>query len=98
MSLPRDRLQDDDVYNAVAMAALMNRPEFDWLVPPQADVMTGTRKLKKSTVISALGRLGDDDAIQACARHICQERMTTREALAFIRRYRFGLSHGNVDA
>jgi hypothetical protein len=51
---------------------------YQWLI----DRASGTLK---QTTLSALGRLGDADAIRTVAEHICVRRMRTKDAVSLIR-------------
>jgi hypothetical protein len=46
----------------------------------------------------ALGRLGNDQLIEQCAKHICEHKLKSREAIAFIRSQYCEYRPSNADA
>jgi hypothetical protein len=66
------------VYFAHALSVLGDGPEFIWLADAKADRF-------KHTILTELGRVDEDEEIRHLAGDICELKLTTAEAVSFIR-------------
>jgi hypothetical protein len=91
-----ERTIQNTSYHIRAFGLLQDEPWAKWLV---GDVsQEGKPGQVRKTILAELGRLGDDEALRAVARHICERKPTTKDAVAMIRHYRLGRQpRGAVD-
>jgi hypothetical protein len=82
-----DRSINNMIYLGDAQKLLMNSDEFTYLVDNKK------QKLYRTTILTALGRVADmytngEEMMLQLARIICDDKMTTSEAIYFINNYR----------
>jgi len=87
--LTTERSLNNRNYACLAFAALGSGEERKYAYLVSLD----GRRLRW-TILTALGRLEDEDAIRVLAEHICEEQMKTQDALRFIRVMRRNAENG----
>jgi hypothetical protein len=66
-------------------------PAFRWLLDDMESCGAGTGRSRRHTILSELGRFGDDEeAILDFARLVCERKLPTKYAVAMIRAHRIG--------
>jgi hypothetical protein len=75
--------------NPEGMAA--GKAAFAWFGDPDTE-----GRLKRSTILTELGRLGDPEAMRRNARIICDQKMRTREAVVRLRQSRAKPQTGSI--
>lgn len=84
-------------YRQRAIRLVMDQKQFSWLLDSAAEIMAGTGRIKKHTILAALGRIQNDDDLKAIALEICKRKPKTKTALVLIRRAR-GVSKDDGNA
>jgi hypothetical protein len=90
-----ERGLQDLIYVARAQKLLRNNPAYKWIVDPIPATL-GQRKAFKKTILSALGRIDDDDGLREAAKAICEVKPTTKRAVMMIRHWRGKESPGDA--
>lgn len=82
--LTTDRGRQDRYYAYVAHNALGEHAatDFPWLCGDALKI--------RWSVLAQLGRLGDEHTIRKCAKSICEAKVTARDAVRIIRKWRTG--------
>lgn len=79
-------------YFQTAFGVLLNAPNperFAYLLPPKDEIIAGTKKIPRHTIVAELGHLDDDDILE-WAEIICEEKWPTKEAIHRLRSWRLG--------
>ena len=90
------RCWQNDHYAYMAIHALgcydrsLWRDEYAWLFERVAVGRQWALHWHKKSILTELGRIGDNDLIRECAAILCREKPKTREAIVRIRRFRLG--------
>lgn len=85
-------------YGQRALSLVRDQKQFSWLVDSSAEIMAGTGRIKKTTILAELGRIQNDENLKVFALEICKLKPTTGAAVAMLRRAR-GVSEeaGNAE-
>jgi hypothetical protein len=84
---PRHR--NNYLYAIRAISTLCDDPRFEWLLSDGPTLMAGKGHMRH-TLLSALGRIDDEQDREAMALYLCEHQPTTRQAVALIRQVRLG--------
>jgi hypothetical protein len=84
----------DVAFRQRALSLLIKDPAFRWLCDPGPMEAGGPdwKKSWKPGILSALGRIEDDEVLLEAARAVCRARPSTRHAISWLREVRLGRS------
>jgi hypothetical protein len=85
------RAKLDAYYRIHALAVLKDVPEATWLCDMEA-MKAGKSKSWKPAILTELGRIEDVEALRHMAKLVCDAKPSTKEAVAWLRRWRTGKS------
>jgi hypothetical protein len=85
------RYKQDVYYRQRALGILLGDPRFSWLCDA-GRMSAGLANAWRPTILSALGRIQDDESLRRAALAICEARPKARDGVRMVRQWRLNRS------